>query len=130
MSGPFDTSKTIDVSAAEFDRIQRRAAIRSDLKAEFNRQLYNPYRKVYRVDFHDPAIERFMAARSACAEYWKPTWKSFWTFVGLQLVPIGLYSWWLTIEARDRENKFRSGEIDPRARGWKHNEVPDNLVFN
>jgi hypothetical protein len=124
---PFDTNKTVDVSAAEFDRIQRRAAMRAELKAEFNRQEYNPYRMAYRVEFHDPAVERFMAARVHMFDYWKPTWKSFWGFVAVNIAPIGIYAAYLTIEGRDRETKFRSGEIDPRARGWKTNYVPDNL---
>lgn len=42
--------ETIDYSPEELDRIRRRQEIRRNLKAEFNRQAYNPYRQVYRVE--------------------------------------------------------------------------------
>ena len=42
--------KTVDVSPEELDRIQRRAAIRSKLRNEFNRICYNPYRQIYRIE--------------------------------------------------------------------------------
>lgn len=123
-----DTSKTVDVSPAEWDRVQRRVAIRQQLKTEFNRQNYNPYRYVYRVELLDPAIQRFMAARASRYEYWKPTWKGFWGFMGLQIFPILFYSMYLTWEQRTKEMKYRSGEISYRDRKGKHVFVPDHVL--
>jgi hypothetical protein len=41
---------TNDISPIELDKINRRAAIRKELKAEFNRKMYNPYRQIYRIE--------------------------------------------------------------------------------
>ena len=48
---PLDTSRTVDISFEELDKIKRRADIRRNLQNEFNRVIYNPYRQVYRVHF-------------------------------------------------------------------------------
>lgn len=55
---PLDTSKVYDVSPEEMDRIKRRAEIRARLKAEFNRQYYNPYRQVYQAELVCSTYER------------------------------------------------------------------------
>lgn len=45
-----DAGRVIDYSPDELDRIRRRQEIRRELKDEFNRQCYNPYRNVFRIE--------------------------------------------------------------------------------
>ena len=48
-----------DTSRAELDRVARRAAIRRQLKAEFNRINDNPYRHVYNVEIVSSSYQTF-----------------------------------------------------------------------
>ena len=45
-----DAGRVLDYSPEQLDRIRRRQDIRRELKDEFNRQCYNPYRNVYRIE--------------------------------------------------------------------------------
>jgi hypothetical protein len=108
-----------DVSAAEMDRMKRRAEIRTKLQAEFNRMTYNPYRMVHRIEMLDPAVQRFMAAHVARFDYWKPDWKSFWIYLGTHFVPIALFAWVLGNDKTQFERKCRTGEISYHDREFK-----------
>lgn len=78
----------------------------------------------------DPAVQRFMAARASHYDYWRPTWKSFWFFIGVQIVPMIGYSYMLAYEAKTKETAYREGRVPAKDRLYKHIFVSDNLIYN
>jgi hypothetical protein len=117
----------VDVSPAELDRVARRAAIRANLKNEFNRKHYNPYRYIYHVDMNDPAVSRFMAAKVSRYDYWKPTWKSFFGWAGMTIVPVIAYGYYLKCARDEQERLYRSGAVATKDRTYKWTWVSSQI---
>ncbi|RWS04515.1 hypothetical protein B4U79_04276 [Dinothrombium tinctorium] len=100
-----------DLSPYELDKIRRRREIRERLRHEFNKKYFNPYNSAYRVVPTDPMVQRFMAARVSFYDYWKPSWRSFFQWFGLQVAPVIVFTVLVTYERKNREKKYKSGEI-------------------
>ncbi|CAG2106752.1 unnamed protein product [Medioppia subpectinata] len=98
-------------SAQEIERIQRRAQIRRNLKSEFNRIYYNPYKAAAHVEMLDPAVQRFMAMRATYWQYWKPSWRSFANFFVASFLPIWGWGYFINYKRREFDAKCRTGEI-------------------
>jgi len=112
-------SAQYDTSAMEVEQIRKRAEIRRALKQEFNRQYYDPYRFINQVEMLDPSIQRFMAMRASMYDYWKPTWKSFYTYYSMILIPIlgtGHYDYKKKLKL---DNQVRSGQLKYEDRLYK-----------
>jgi len=108
-----------DASAVEADKVRRRNQIRRQLKNEFNRLHYNPYKLASHVEILDPAIQRYMAMRASMYDYWKPSWRSFFTYFGLTFLPVFGFGYILMVRKRNFDMKCRTGEIPYELRKHK-----------
>ncbi|XP_067674371.1 NADH dehydrogenase [ubiquinone] 1 beta subcomplex subunit 4-like [Haliotis asinina] len=117
---PWDPWKVFDVSADELKAAQERAKMRAALKAEFQKKVTNPNQGANNGGFmFDPAIQRFMSMRASQADYFKASPKTVWQGFAFVVFPVALLSYLTISGRREREKKYRAGEISYKDRPWK-----------
>merc|ERR1712002_1307230 len=91
--------------------MKKRADMRSQLKAYWNKEFSNPHLRQFGGYVFDPQVQRWAAARASLYEYFQPTAKNSRLFVFSVIIPIiGLTKliWW---ERAWKEEQYTSGTI-------------------
>ncbi|KAF2365988.1 NADH:ubiquinone oxidoreductase subunit NDUFB4 [Trinorchestia longiramus] len=96
--------------------IEKRAKMKANLKAQFIRQQYNPYRFINGNEpIFDPAVQRWMSMRACTQDFFKATPKT--SYLGLlNILPVAVLTYIVHNLRAKNENMYRSGEISYRDR--------------
>jgi len=110
-----------DLSKAEKEFLLRKHEQTLKLRAEYNKQITNPYRHAIGEGgtVFDAGLARFQAMRISHYEHFKPTGRSFRVGMFTVVLPIAIYAWALKRERDGREQKYRAGEVAYKDRRFK-----------
>ncbi|KAI4797529.1 NADH dehydrogenase [ubiquinone] 1 beta subcomplex subunit 4 [Pseudochaenichthys georgianus] len=90
---------------------EERSAIRSNLKLQYQTQLNNPHRKAL---IEDPALNRWMYARSHTYPHFKATFKTSLTGLLFGVVPIVALYYLFKTDRDKKEADIKAGKYDRR----------------
>jgi len=107
----WDPRTTYDVSEKELNLMKKRADMRSQLKAYWNKEFSNPHLRQFGGYVFDPQIQRWAAARASYYEYFKPTAKNFRFLIVTLLIPVAGFMKLYHYENDWKEEQFTSGTI-------------------
>ncbi|CAK6971252.1 NADH dehydrogenase 1 beta subcomplex subunit 4 [Thunnus albacares] [Scomber scombrus] len=94
-----------DVRRAEEDR----AAIRANLKRQYQMQLNNPHRKEL---IEDPALTRWVFARTNPYTYFKPTYKTSLIGAMFGVVPLFVLYYVFKTDRDRKEEQIKAGTLE------------------
>ncbi|CAH8602267.1 unnamed protein product [Dicrocoelium dendriticum] len=113
-TSPFNPWKTYYESPEEQAAIKERAKFREAMKAEYRKQLTNPFKPRIGM-LHDPAMQRWFSARVTHSEYLQPTPKLGLMF-GTIVVVAGLLCALLGHKRPKILRQIENGELSYRER--------------
>lgn len=114
----FDPNKIYNVTEEELRAVQERAAMRAEMKQEFQRKYNNPFRGVGGY-IHDPQMQRFLSMRATLWDQFKPAPKNFLFAFSVTVIPVAFLTYLLQTTRDKRERQYRNGEISYRDREYK-----------
>lgn len=114
----WDPKQTYDVTSHELKLMEKRSAMRSQLKAHWMKESTNPHIRQFGGHVFDPQVQRWQAAKATGLDHFKPTLKTTKSLFGLVILPMilcgKLYYW----EHNWREEQHRSGTIAYQHKFW------------
>ncbi|KAI0979673.1 hypothetical protein GJ496_011245 [Pomphorhynchus laevis] len=96
-----------DLSEAEKDLIRRRAQLRNEMKAKFQKHLTDPYVEALKFD---PALQRWSSMKAFSVDHYRPTPRNMLaplTFFGI----FGCLCYSVNKEFNERRRTIGSGQI-------------------
>ncbi|KAK4302733.1 hypothetical protein Pmani_022085 [Petrolisthes manimaculis] len=102
------------------EAVQERAALRTAIKREFQKQASNPHRHGSGEGGYlfDPAIQRFMSLKVTRFEFFKANPRT--SLLGSAVVATLFgYCWWLKTDRESFEHKCRTGQVSYASREFK-----------
>ncbi|XP_048504708.1 uncharacterized protein LOC105685986 [Athalia rosae] len=114
-----DQTNKYDISLTELKLEQQRTARRNALRQEYMKVASSPFKSGEGGIAFDPALQRFIAAKTRTYDYFRPTLKNGAIFYASLITPLILISWY-TKKCKDtQEHLYRTGQVSYADREWK-----------
>ncbi|XP_055902471.1 NADH dehydrogenase [ubiquinone] 1 beta subcomplex subunit 4 [Eupeodes corollae] len=110
-----------EMSAAEKQLLLQKHERASKLRAEFQKQISNPYRHATGEGgtVFDAGMQRFQAMRVNYYEHFRPTGKALRTGLLTVVIPICAFALGFKLDRERKEEQFRTGQVAYKDRQFK-----------